>query len=342
MVIDTHIHLFRSQDIPNLAWQTPTGPLYSVHDLEDYASAISPPPADFSGFIFVETDRKYTDPKDASQDLKCWENVLEEYRYVLSLSKESKLVRGIVPWAPIHLGKAAMGRYQNLLDAVDREIYGDEKHGLLVGYRYLLQDKPRGTCLTQDFIEGLEFIRDTGRAFDLGVDVNRTGLWQFEESLQAMSKVKGLKVVINHFSKPALGREPEGGMGRWKELVGEAAGYENAVVKLSGGFSELPEGLGKDGGNLPEDKIVDLVTEYARHIFKVFGPGRIIWGSDWPVCRIGYEQIMGPQKGAWQAWLEISKKVIKQIRDEGEVRGEESDWEGIWGANAIKAYNIVS
>ncbi|EWC44243.1 hypothetical protein DRE_01069 [Drechslerella stenobrocha 248] len=348
-LIDSHIHLFRPRDLPTLAWQTPQGPLHAAHDLSDYISAISPIPASFAGFIFVETDRKYTDPKDTSgaDDLSAWEHVLEEYRYVLQLSKHADeghrgLVRGIVPWAPLHLGRAAMQRYQKLLDSVDREVYGGEQHGLLVGYRYLLQDKPRGTVTAPEFIEGLEFVRDTGRVFDLGVDVNSGGLWQLDEAVQALKRVDGLKVVVNHLSKPPLGRVPEeGGMEKWEELMRETSGLKNVVVKLSGGFAELPEGVAKPvNGQLPEDEVVDIVFQYVLPIFKLFGPRRVVWASDWPVCGIRYGEIMGQQKGAWQDWLSISRKIVGKLLDEGGIDSELEDWEGIWGQNAVRAYSL--
>ncbi|KAF3920345.1 hypothetical protein ABW20_dc0101320 [Dactylellina cionopaga] len=342
-VLDTHIHLFRPKDLDTLAWQSPQGPLYGSYDLSEYLSATSQALPSFSGFIFVETDRKYTDPKDPSEDQAAWKHVLEEYRYVLQLSKHDtkgkKLVRGIVPWAPIHLGRAAMERYQKALAAVDTEVYGDQKHGLLVGYRYLLQDKPKGTGIASAFIEGLGFLRDTGMVFDLGIDTNRNGLWQFEEALEALKQVDGLRVVINHLSKPPLGRTPEGGLERWVELMEEAAKFDVAI-KFSGAFSELPPGMANENEQFPEDKLVDMVLDYARPIFRIFGPRRIVWGSDWPVCGIGYEEVMGQQHGAWQDWFRISTKVMRQIQDEGEVNHNPIDWDSIWGLSAIKIYNL--
>ncbi|KAF3182756.1 hypothetical protein TWF132_003381 [Orbilia oligospora] len=342
MIIDSHIHLWRTKDIPTLAWETPENPLFGTYDLDRYLKSILSAPSSYSGFVFVETDRKYTDPKDPSEDLQCWEHVLEEYRFVLSLSKEEEwndLVRGIVPWAPVHLGREAMERYQKLLDAVDEEIYGEEKHGLLVGFRYLIQDKPQGTASLPRFLEGLEYIRDTGRTFDVGVDCNRHTLWQLEEVVPVLKRVKGLKIVLNHLSKPPLGREPEGGMARWRELMTELAETQ-AVVKLSGGFSEIPPTLSKEGDAFPEQKMINMVLDYARPLFQIFGASRVIFGSDWPVCGVGYEKVIGEQAGAWPEWFKISTAVIKQLKEEGGVTGEPEDWNGIWGENALGVYNL--
>ncbi|KAK6541904.1 hypothetical protein TWF694_007681 [Orbilia ellipsospora] len=344
LLLDTHIHLWREHEIQNLAWQSPEGPLFGVYDLEKYKSCISPIPPSYGGFIFVETDRKFTDPKDPSEDLTAWEHVLEEYRYLLQLSKNDKQgkqwVKGIVPFAPIHLGYEAMQRYKKQLEAVDTEVYGDEKHSLLVGFRYLVQDKPAGTASAPEFIEGLKFMRDNGLVFDLGIDMNRVGLVQFEEALGALKQVDGLKIVINHLTKPPLGREPDnGGIEKWRSLMEEIAKLDS-TMKLSGGFSELPSGLARKNDDLPIDEIISMVLSYAKPIFTIFGPRRIIWGSDWPVCGIGYEQIMGEQKDAWHYWLKISKTIVSKMSQEEDIKGEPEDWEGIWGRNAIRAYNL--
>ncbi|KAK6353994.1 hypothetical protein TWF730_008414 [Orbilia blumenaviensis] len=341
-VIDSHIHLWRTQDISTLAWETPENPLFGTYDLSRYLKCISPAPSGYSGFVFVETDRKYTDPKDPSEDLKCWEHVLEEYRFVLGLSRTPDgrdLVKGIVPWAPVHLGRGVMQRYQQLLNGVDQEIYGEEKHGLLVGYRYLIQDKPQGTISHPKFLEGLEYIRDMGRTFDLGVDCNRHTLWQIEEAVPVLKQVEGLKIVLNHLSKPPLGREPDGGIVRWRELMTEL-GETRAVVKLSGGFSEIPPTLANEGAEFPKQTMINMALEYARPLFQIFGAGRVIFGSDWPVCGVGYEKVTGEQEGAWRQWFEISDAVVKILKDEGGIKGIAEDWDGVWGNNALAAYNI--
>ncbi|KAK6335061.1 hypothetical protein TWF718_010503 [Orbilia javanica] len=345
MIIDSHIHLWREEDIPTFGWLTPQNPVYgSAYDVPKYLKCISGVPSSYSGFVFVEVDRKYENPKDPSEDLECWKWVLEEYRYVLGLSKNPEyghLVRGIVQWAPVHLGRDAMERYQKCLEAVDKEIYGDEDHGLLVGYRFLIQDKPQGTITPPHFREGLEFIRDTGKTFDVGVDCNRHTLWQIEEAVPVLKSVEGLKIVINHLSKPPLGREPEGGIERWKELMAELAETQ-AAVKLSGGFSEVPPTLAGHGDIFPEPKMIDMVLDYARPLFQIFGADRVIFGSDWPMCGIGYERVMGrgAQSGSWPEWYRICTAVIKQLQEEEGISGGPEDWDGVWGRNALHVYNI--
>ncbi|KAF3909005.1 hypothetical protein ABW21_db0201978 [Orbilia brochopaga] len=352
-LIDSHVHLFRPSDIPTFNWSEPKFPIHHACDFHDYITAISPIPAGFAGFVFIETDRKYQNPASPSTDdeLVAWRWVLEEYRYVLQTAHspslqpaERNLVRGIVPWAPVHQGRDAMVRYQSQLDAVEAEVGVDSagRNKLLVGYRWLLQDAPAGTASQPAFIEGLEYIRNVGRIFEVGVDVNRQGLGQLEEAVTALKKVPGLKVVVNHLGKPPMGREPNGGWRHWEALMGELAALPDAVVKLSGCFSELPDGYRSFDGAFPRDQVMEMAIVYAREIFKLFGPQRIIWASDWPVCGIGRGRVVGKQEGAWHDWFAISKALVAQLREEGEIEGAAEEWDAIWGTNSVRVYSLIN
>jgi len=157
------------------------------------------------GFVFVETDCRYTDPPaDASTtDLpKAWGHVLEEYSHVYHLSRFDEApvvgripVRGIVPWAPVHLGSVMLDRYLELLNViggVTLEAHTGRvkrRKSMLKGFRQLLQDKPRGAMLADGFVEGLKWIGRKGLIFEVGVDTRSRGLWQLEEVIQLLEKL---------------------------------------------------------------------------------------------------------------------------------------------------------
>ncbi|KAK6344329.1 hypothetical protein TWF696_007968 [Orbilia brochopaga] len=349
-IIDSHIHLFRLSDLPSFNWSKPTFPINGACEVSDYIRAIEPAPTSFKGFIFIETDRKWQDPASAStaDELTAWQNVREEYRYVLqnatspSIPVETRnLVRGIVPWAPVHQGRDAMIRHQKHLDGIDAECGLGSGHGLLVGYRYTLQGQPPGTASTLEFWEGLKYICDVGRVFEVAVDVNREGLSQLEDIIEGIVRAPGLKVVLNHLCKPPLGSRPKGGMNRWMELMTELAGFPGVVVKLSGCFNELPEDYKAADEQSLRNDVAYMAMEYVRPIFQLFGPRRIIWASDWPMCGIGHEQALGQQAGAWHDWLKISKVLVDQLQTEDGIDGSPEDWENIWGANAVRVYSLV-
>ena len=90
-------------------------------------------------------------------------------------------------------------------------------------------------------------------------------------ALQILDEFPKLRTVINHISKPPI---KEGILAPWAELIEKAAAHENVYCKLSGMITEADH---------ERWKTADL-TPYIRHILKVFGPQRCMFGSDWPVC----------------------------------------------------------
>ena len=197
-IIDSHIHLFTRDHLPHLAWSTPENSLYEENSIPEYLSGIPPSKlADFKGFVFIETDRRYAIPSDeaiSGNDTaalkKAWEWPLEEFEFVYGLSKthpNGKYILGIVPWAPMNLGASAVERFYELL-GVEGE-GGTEKKGMLKGFRYLVQDKPSGTIGEVKFLESMGWVWKRGFVVEIGVDTRSGGLWQLEEAVKAIQEV---------------------------------------------------------------------------------------------------------------------------------------------------------
>jgi L-fuconolactonase len=89
--------------------------------------------------------------------------------------------------------------------------------------------------------------------------------------LEILNEFPGLRTVINHISKPLI---KDGVLHPWTELIEKVAAHKNVYCKLSGMITEAEHQSWK-----PAD-----LTPYIRHILKVFGPHRCMFGSDWPVC----------------------------------------------------------
>jgi L-rhamnono-1,4-lactonase len=192
-IIDSHIHLYPASEIETLAWCKPSNPLHSQHSLKEFAAATGSPPS-LEGFIFLETDRKH-DLVTGLEDGSGWEFPLMEVDWLKRIalgtpkdgeghiSEQKKLCLAIIPWAPVPSGAEVLERY----------VKGVEKHaessfGKIRGFRYLVQDKPKGTMLQDEFIEGLKWLGKKGFVFDLGVDQHRGGKWQLEEAVEMIEK----------------------------------------------------------------------------------------------------------------------------------------------------------
>lgn len=199
-IIDSHIHLFPESHLPTLAWYSPDSPLGSQHSVDEYrlATASTPTSPDsfkstyLRGFIFLETDRI------SSISEQNWNHALDEVSLLTRIAlgepipgeghrhEDRLLCLGIIPWAPVPGGPDVLKRY---MDLVKERTRTPDVWRKVRGVRYLVQDKPAGTQLQQEFIDGLKWLGKEGFTFDLGVDARQGGLWQLREAVEMMEKV---------------------------------------------------------------------------------------------------------------------------------------------------------
>lgn len=210
-IIDSHIHLYPSSEADTLAWCTPDHPLHGQRSVEEYKADAQAP--SLLGFVFVETDRKH-DLAKGVEDGSGWDGPLQEVRWLRRVATgqpkdgeghtadDAKLCLGIIPWAPVPSGPAVLEKY---LDKVKEEA-GDETWAKVKGFRYLLQDKPHGTMLEQDFIDSLKLLGRRGFVFEVGVDQHRRGRKQLDELIEMVDRAHDgveedakVKLIISTF-----------------------------------------------------------------------------------------------------------------------------------------------
>ncbi|RDW62736.1 amidohydrolase 2 [Coleophoma crateriformis] len=335
-IVDSHIHLYPAGELETLAWVTPDNPLNKQHSLEEYTAATGAPSA-LEGFIFLETDRKSTvEPGD---DGKGWAMPLMEVDWLRRIATgqpkegeghtaaDSKLCLAIIPWAPVPGGAAAMEQY---VGGVKK--HAGESFGKIKGFRYLVQDKPKGVMLQDGFIDGLKWLGRHGYVFDLGVDQHSGGKWQLEEAVEMISRAhegvpeeEKVAFIINHLCKPDLSiyNPTDPSFVAWRTAMYTLSSCSKTYMKLSGCFEEMPAGL----KSAPVPEIFEGMQNHLAIILAAFGAFRIMYGSNWPVCTVGVED-------SWTKWRE----VVQRFCYLGGLTPEEQIM--IWSGTAIKAYNI--
>ncbi|KAK4679098.1 L-rhamnono-gamma-lactonase [Podospora pseudoanserina] len=212
-IIDSHIHLWNEAEAPSHNWYASDSPLATRHSIAEYREATSSSASQLSGFIYIEADRKNDDSKDWSEPL----NELAWMRRIIEgkpqegeghTADNAKLCLGIIPWAPIASGLPKLKEYI----ATVEEQAGEAAWAKVKGFRYLLQDKPNKTGLTEEFIDGLKLLGEKGWVFDAGVDQHRRGRVQLEELVEIIDRAhdgvededKKVVFIINHLCKPDL------------------------------------------------------------------------------------------------------------------------------------------
>ncbi|MEV4178612.1 amidohydrolase family protein [Nonomuraea sp. NPDC049709] len=189
---------------------------------------------------------------------------LDETREFLALAAGSELVAGVVGWIDLTAADTA-----GTLAALPPG---------LVGVRHGVQSEPDPAWLNRpDVRRGLAAVAAAGLAYDL-----LTLPDQLPAAIDTVTALPELTFVLDHLSKPPIAA---GELEPWRGRIRELAARPNVYCKLSGMVTEADwEGW----------QVADL-RPFAEVVLEEFGPDRVMFGSDWPVCLLaaGYERVAG-------------------------------------------------
>ncbi|MGW3345688.1 amidohydrolase family protein [Nonomuraea rubra] len=187
----------------------------------------------------------------------------DETRDFLTLAAESSLVSGVVGWIDLTAPDAA-----DTLAALPEG---------LVGVRHGVQSEADPAWLNRpDVHRGLAAVAASGLAYDL-----LTLPHQLPAAIDTVSALPELTFVLDHLSKPPIA---SGELEPWRSRIVELAARPNVFCKLSGMVTEADWGSWRTSDLRP----------YAETVLEAFGPERVMFGSDWPVCLLaaGYDQVV--------------------------------------------------
>jgi L-fuconolactonase len=197
-----------------------------------------------------------------------------ETRDLLAIAAADDLVRGVVGW--VDLTRRDVGDCIARL----RELPGGDR---LIGLRHPVQDEPDPEWLVRaDVARGLRAVADAGLAFDLLVRPP-----QLAAARRAVAAVPELRVVVDHGAKPSIAA---GGSDAWCRDLAALAADERVHCKLSGLVTEADHVRWRR-----QD-----VGRYADTLLELFGPQRLMFGSDWPVCTLAatYGEVLDMARAA--------------------------------------------
>lgn len=157
-----------------------------------------------------------------------------------------------------------------------------------------------------DVLNGLRELAKRGYTYDL---LTKPHNWQFVTKVA--DEIPDLSLVIDHIAKPNIAKQQ---FDDWADMITNAARYPQMMCKLSGMVTEADWKTWK-----PTD-----LKPYVDKIIQTFGPDRVMFGSDWPVCLLA---------GSYLEVVEALQKVLSDY--------DESIRTKILGENALKFYRIT-
>lgn len=219
-----------------------------------------------------------------------------ESDYMLGLADASPFIAGVVGWVDF--------------DRPDdretlRRLAG---HPKFKGVRPMIQDIADDNWMLGEGIQwGFRALADLGLTFDaLGFPRHLPNF------LTILKRHPDLKVVIDHGMKPQIASPDPAAFAQWADGIARIAGETAAFCKLSGLLTEAGPGWS-----------VERLQPYADHILRCFGPERVMWGSDWPVCRLGAE---------YADWYHAARQLTDGLGAQAEAR--------IFGGTAAEFYGL--
>ncbi|MFF3966556.1 amidohydrolase family protein [Streptomyces griseorubiginosus] len=200
---------------------------------------------------------------------------VDETREFLALADDTPLVGAVVGW--VDLTSPAVG---DVLDALRAGPGG----GYLRAVRHLVQGESDAAWLQRPSVErGLRAVAERGLGYDLLIRDH-----QFPQAIRLAERLPGLPLVLDHAGKPPVaGRDLED----WERSVRRLAAHPHVRCKVSGLITEADHAKWT----------VDDIRPVWETLLAAFGPERLMFGSDWPVCVLA---------GGWNRWAAAVEELL--------------------------------
>ena len=185
---------------------------------------------------------------------------VEESLWLLALAKAHPLVKGVVGWVDLRS------------DRVGDDLRVLAANPTFVGVRHVVQDEPDPRfVLGEGFIRGLRQLRQHGLTYDLLLYPS-----QLPAAIELVELIPEQPFVVDHLAKPRI---VAGEIDGWGRDIRAIARHDNVCCKVSGMVTEaVRRGWKRDD-----------FTPYLDVVLEAFGPERLMFGSDWPVCLLAGE-----------------------------------------------------
>lgn len=216
-----------------------------------------------------------------------------ETQFLLDLAAEHAWIRGVVGWVDLRDPQVAQRLEYFAANPIFR------------GVRHILQAEPAGVMTSRAFVAGLK----TLARYDLTYDILSSES-QLPEVVELVEQLPAMRLVIDHISKPDIKAHS---FDRWAVYMKQLSAVETVSVKLSGLVTEADWSHWTVSDLQP---YVDFCLEY-------FGPKRLMFGSDWPVCLLA---------GGYHPYFEALKSLLAALStDEQQL---------IFGETATQFYDL--
>jgi predicted TIM-barrel fold metal-dependent hydrolase len=219
-----------------------------------------------------------------------------EVEYVLDLCRraDSPMAAAVVSGRPASDGFAKYAtpfRDSAYIKGVRQVLHGD---GTKAGY-----------CLQKEFIRGVRLLGDLGKSFDICI---RPG--ELADAAKLIDECPGTRFILDHCGNGDVRSKD---LTAWKKGMAEVAKRKEVVCKVSGIV------VNAEPGKWGPDDLAPVIN----HTLEVFGPDRVMFGGDWPVCT---------KAATFKQWVEALRAIVKERKAEEQRK--------LFHDNAVRFYGL--
>jgi len=199
----------------------------------------------------------------------------DETLFLISLAEQSDFIKGVVGWVDLQAKN------------VENRLTYFSQFEQIVGFRHVVQTETDPNFLSRpDFLKGIQLLETFDFTYDLLIYSN-----QLSAGIDFCKKNPNQRIVLDHLAKPPI---KSGNVSEWKKYIQQFKNLTHVSAKISGLITEA-EWYAWD-----EKDILNII----EISLEVFGPDRIMFGTDYPVVLVAEEL---------SSWVNTFKKSIAQL-----------------------------
>ena len=200
---------------------------------------------------------------------------VEETETLLGYASKNGFIRGVVGWVP-------------LADpAVSDNLARLAANPKLKAVRHVVQDEPDDEFLLRsDFNRGIELLQKFDLVYDILVYERH-----LPYTIQFVDRHQEQIFVLDHIGKPRI---RDRSFTAWRKAIAKIAERPHVTCKVSGMITEA------ELSNWTEEQL----QPYFETVLESFGPKRLMFGSDWPVCLLAC---------SYGRWVRIVSKFVSRL-----------------------------
>jgi len=183
-----------------------------------------------------------------------------------------------------------------------------KNHPHIRGLRQVLHGDatPQGYCLQKSFIAGIQSLGELGLSYDICIRAP-----ELPDAAKLIDACPGTALILDHCGNADVKVKDQTA---WKRDMAAVAGRKNVVGKVSGIIASAA----------PGKWTVDDLAPIVNHTLDVFGPDRVMFGGDWPVCTLA---------ASYREWFDALREIV--------ANRPESEQRRLFHDNAIRIYRLT-